>query len=248
MGGARIVDLFARDDADGSLTLIENQLEPANDAHMGQILAYLAGSGAKTLIWIAKDFDARRLDVMRWLNGATVDDYRFFAVRIEILRANGFDIEPRFHVLEAPAAWRRPQSAPVAGASASLGFPASFWAAHAQWWPEEAEVSRQVGPRCRWRPTDVRGVVIGLYVDLNAAEVFLRGRQGVTREAAWEILSPFRARIEEELGVLLNDASCAVLARTRLAIQLANSTNWQMASAWLTTQAQRYDAILTALG
>lgn len=40
-------DIVAKDPADGTRVLIENQLEGANFQHLGQILAYLAGLEAK---------------------------------------------------------------------------------------------------------------------------------------------------------------------------------------------------------
>ena len=243
VGAARIADLFARDESDGSLVLIENQLEPADDAHLGQILAYLAGSGARTLIWITKDFTPGKLDVMGWLNAATLVDYRFFAVRVEIVRRNGFDLDCVFSVLKAPSDWSRPEAS-LPRVSSAFGFAAQFWAAHLQTRPEEAGMSRQVGPRCRWRTTSVKGVVIGLHVEPNGAEVFLRGRQGVTREAALKALSPLAPTIGQDIGVPLDDASCAVLALKRFALDMTNPANWPAASHWLATEAQLYDAVL----
>jgi hypothetical protein len=246
VGEARIADLFARDESDGSLVLIENQLEPADDAHLGQILAYLAGSGARTLVWITKDFTPGKLDVMGWLNAATLVDYRFFAVRVEVVRRNGFDLDCVFSVLEAPANWSRPE-APLPRVSSTFGFVAQFWAAHLQTRPEEASTSRQVGPRCRWRTTSIKGVVMGLHVEPNGAEVFLRGRFGVTRDAALKTLSPLTATISQDIGVPLDDASGAVLALKRFTLDMTKPANWPAASQWLTAQAQLYDAVLQRL-
>ena len=108
VGAHRITDLLARDEDNGSLVLIENQLEAADDAHTGQILAYLAGSGASSLIWIARDFDARWLEVMKWLNAATRSQFCIFAVRIEVVRRGARDLVPQFQVLHAPQEWRAP--------------------------------------------------------------------------------------------------------------------------------------------
>ena len=42
-------------DGDGPV-IIENQLEKTNHSHLGQIIAYASGIGAKKVIWIAESF------------------------------------------------------------------------------------------------------------------------------------------------------------------------------------------------
>ena len=62
--------------------MIENQLENTNHTHLGQVLTYLAGLEAQTVIWIAKEFQGPHLSVVRWLNSHTVDPFAFFAVKV----------------------------------------------------------------------------------------------------------------------------------------------------------------------
>ncbi len=57
--GSRRADIVARNPEDDSRVLIENQLEHADLHHLGQVLAYLAGLEAKTVVWIAKGFEDR---------------------------------------------------------------------------------------------------------------------------------------------------------------------------------------------
>ena len=61
-------DILARNLYDDSRVLIENQLAPSDHSHLGQILTYLAGLEAKTVIWIASDFKEPHLSAMKWLN------------------------------------------------------------------------------------------------------------------------------------------------------------------------------------
>ncbi len=49
-------DILARNPTDDSLVLIENQLERSDHTHLGQILTYLAGLEAHTVIWVARSF------------------------------------------------------------------------------------------------------------------------------------------------------------------------------------------------
>ena len=46
-------DILARNAQDDSLVLIENQLEWSDHTHLGQILTYLAGLQAQSVIWVA---------------------------------------------------------------------------------------------------------------------------------------------------------------------------------------------------
>ena len=49
-------DILARNPMDDTRVLIENQLEGSDHTHLGQIMTYLAGLEAKTVVWIATSF------------------------------------------------------------------------------------------------------------------------------------------------------------------------------------------------
>ena len=78
-------DIVARYPVNGSLVLIENQLEWTDHTHLGQVLTYLAGTEAQTVIWIAGKFTNPHLSAIRWLNEHTFDPYAFFAVRVKVV-------------------------------------------------------------------------------------------------------------------------------------------------------------------
>ena len=101
-----------------------------------------------------------------------------------------------------------------------------------------------MGSRCSWRATPLKRVVVGHNVAPDAAEVFLRGRHGVTRAAAIKALSPFAAQIERELGVLVSEETCPVLALKRLNVHMTDGDNWPQVSKWLAEQAHRYCELL----
>ena len=97
-------DIVARS-LDGSLVLIENQLEWTNHTHLGQVLTYLAGTEAHTIIWIAREFTNPHLSAIRWLNAHTVDPYDFFAVRVKVVQIGDSPLAPLFEILERPNNW-----------------------------------------------------------------------------------------------------------------------------------------------
>ena len=100
-------DIVARNPADGSRVLIENQLEGSDHRHLGQILTYLAGVQAQTVIWVARDFDESHRSAIRWLNDHTEEPFAFFAVRVRVVQIADSPLVPLFEVLERPSAWDR---------------------------------------------------------------------------------------------------------------------------------------------
>ena len=100
-------DIVARDLRKGGLVLIENQLEWTNHTHLGQVLTYLAGTEAQTIIWIAREFTNPHLSALRWLNEHTFDPYAFFAVRVKVVQIGDSPLAPLFEVLERPNDWDR---------------------------------------------------------------------------------------------------------------------------------------------
>ncbi|MEZ5733869.1 MAG: hypothetical protein R3D97_16250 [Paracoccaceae bacterium] len=58
-------DILARNQNDDSLVLIENQLEEGDHNHLGQIMTYLAGLDAQTVVWIAPRVRTRSCIIAR---------------------------------------------------------------------------------------------------------------------------------------------------------------------------------------
>jgi hypothetical protein len=102
-------DILARIPSDNSMVVIENQLENTDHTHLGQVLTYLAGLEAQTVIWIAREFQGPHLSAIRWLNTHTVDPFAFFAVKVRAVRIGDAPapVAPLFEVLERPNDWDR---------------------------------------------------------------------------------------------------------------------------------------------
>ena len=58
-------DILARNPMNDSIVLIENQLEMTDHTHLGQIITYVAGLEAQTVIWIAPSFREPHLSAIR---------------------------------------------------------------------------------------------------------------------------------------------------------------------------------------
>lgn len=94
-------------DTDDHRVLIENQLETTDHKHLGQILTYLAGLDAKTVIWIASQITEQHRAAIDWLNAHTVGGVNFFAVEIEVWKIGESEKAPKFNLVSHPNDWTR---------------------------------------------------------------------------------------------------------------------------------------------
>lgn len=100
-------DILARNPVDDSVVLIENQLEQTDHTHLGQIMTYLAGLEAQTVVWIAPSFREPHLSAIRWLNEHTADGFSFFAIKARVVRIGDSPFAPIFEVVGKPDRWQR---------------------------------------------------------------------------------------------------------------------------------------------
>ncbi len=99
------VDILCTDN--GGKVIIENQLEKTNHTHLGQILTYAAGVGARKVIWLAKSFRTEHVAALEFLNQHTTDELDFFAVEIELWRIGDSPMAPSFTVVVKPNDWAK---------------------------------------------------------------------------------------------------------------------------------------------
>ncbi|MDE2401902.1 MAG: DUF4268 domain-containing protein [Burkholderiales bacterium] len=99
------VDILCTDD--GGKVIIENQLERTNHTHLGQILTYAAGVGARKVIWLAEAFRTEHVAALEFLNQHTTDELDFFAVEIELWRIGDSPMAPSFNVVVKPNDWAK---------------------------------------------------------------------------------------------------------------------------------------------
>lgn len=79
--------------------IIENQLAETDHKHLGQILTYAAGVGARKVIWVAENFRPEHLAALRFLNDYTNEDLSFFGVQVELWRIGESPLAPKFEVV-----------------------------------------------------------------------------------------------------------------------------------------------------
>lgn len=175
-------DIIAVNSSDETNVLIENQLDQSDHRHIGQILTYLAGLDAKTVIWIAPHFRDEHLSAVRWLNQHTGADFAFFAVKLRVVRIGDSLLAPLFDVLEKPNNWERNlQRTTKEAVTASEKSPwrQQFWERYVQLYPNSA-VDRGGGGRgaSRWRNVPGTDYIVSRWVGEGSVGLFIRGERG----------------------------------------------------------------------
>lgn len=198
-------DILARNKFDGTSVLIENQLECSDHTHLGQIMTYLAGLDAKTVIWVATDFRDAHLSAINWLNENTDESISFFAVRLKVVRIAGSPFAPVFDVVARPNNWERRLHAISTASGTKSGLAEKrheFWQAYVNQVPGELERSGKAAYLSnRWRIIDNPPIVISLYVATNSVGIFLRAPYNGSHEEARELLASKAEVLSEKLGV-----------------------------------------------
>lgn len=100
-------DILCRDTDNDSWVLVENQLERTDHNHLGQLLTYAAGLHAVTIVWIAARFSEEHRAAVDWLNEITDDEFRFFALEVELWRIGESPAAPKFNIVSQPNDWSR---------------------------------------------------------------------------------------------------------------------------------------------
>lgn len=82
--------------------VVENQLGKTDHDHLGKMITYAAGLGAKTLIWISDRFCDEHRAALDWLNQNTGDRLNFFGLEIRAFRIDESRPAPQFSVISSP--------------------------------------------------------------------------------------------------------------------------------------------------
>ena len=239
--GPFAADILATDVRDGSRVLIENQLEEGDHRHLGQILTYLTGLDARTVVWVATRFRDEHLSAVRWLNEHASGGASFFAVRLRVVRIGSSPFAPLFDVLERPNNWdRRLQDAARDAIDPSVvgQHREAFWAHVVSRHPDSGVTPG--ASSARWVPTGVGGLVVSAYVGVGRIGVFLRGGRGQADSVLANLLLPNADALSRALGVELGDP--AYPFTSRIEIDTGDPTTWDQAADWLARSIAHYVA------
>ena len=224
--------------------IIENQLEKTNHTHLGQILTYAAGTGAKKVIWIAESFRPEHVAALEFLNQNTTDDLNFFAVEVELWRIGDSPLAPKFEVVVKPNQWAkvgREQARAASSATPTKQLQLKLWHALIEVLSKKAHHIRPQTPR----PQHWLNIAIGRAgFKMAPTASYKDDRLGVEvyifhdeSKKMYEALLTQKSSIEEKLGFELDwqelpDAHACRIATWRSDSPLEDEAQWPQYLDW----------------
>ena len=205
--GSYKADIVATDEEQRKV-IIENQLSKTDHKHLGQLVTYASGIGAKIVIWICTQVTDEHRQAIDWLNEVTTSDVAFFACEIQLWRIGDSEPAPKFDVIASPNDWQKSLKVSVSteALSATKKSHLEFWNAFKEYMTEAGTDLRLRTPRPQhWYTMAVgrTGFMITLTNNTQArrigCELYIRGDKA---KKAFAVLRAQSEEIEAEVGQL----------------------------------------------
>jgi nitrogen fixation protein len=251
------LDILCSDD-DGEI-IIENQLEKTNHTHLGQIITYAAGVGAKKVIWVAESFRSEHVAALDFLNQNTTSDLNFFAVEVELWRIADSPMAPSFNVVVKPNDWSKSnrESARVAAtATPTKILQQQFWVDWVKYLEAKKSPLRPQKPRPQhWLTISLGRSGINLGATVNSRENRLGLEVYINHQDAKNYFSQLKQQsqsVELKLGFELDwrelpdKNACRILIYKNDA-PLSDETAWPSYFDWLSDTAFKLDQVFRPL-
>jgi hypothetical protein len=248
------LDILCTDGEDQ--VIIENQLEKTNHTHLGQLLAYAAGVGAKKVIWVAESFRPEHAAALQFLNENTTDNLAFFAVEVELWRIGSSPLAPKFEVPVKPNDWTksgRQQVRAAFSSSPTKQLQLKFWSALIEKLSTEAPNIRPQKPRPQhWLNNAIGRAGFGLNITTNTRDKRLGVElwmPGLRAKEHFLNLSHMKQEIHDKLGFDLDWQELPDALACRIASYYPNSiledeSRWPEYLEWIAKRLGVMDKVL----
>lgn len=100
-------DLIGVEENSEDKIIIENQFESTDHPHLGKLITYASGLGAKYIIWIAENLREEHRQALEWLNENTQNNLSFFGVEVRAIKIGDSDPALDFKIVVEPNEWSR---------------------------------------------------------------------------------------------------------------------------------------------
>lgn len=247
------LDILCTDDQ--GEVIIENQLEKTDHTHLGQIITYASGVGAKKIIWIAESFRREHVSALEFLNQNTTEDLNFFGVEIELWQIGDSPMAPSFNVVVKPNGWAkagREQARAVSSATPLKLLQLKFWTELVAYIDQHNVDLRTSEPKPQhWFNNRLgkSGYTLSFTANSRAArlgvELYIDPADSKEKFAA---LDARKAEIESLLGYEVDwqplpDSRACRIALFKSDFELEDESQWPNYFAWLTTNGIKFQDV-----
>ncbi|MFC3146446.1 DUF4268 domain-containing protein [Piscinibacterium candidicorallinum] len=248
------VDILCTD-GDGKV-IIENQLERTNHGHLGQILTYAAGVGARKVVWLAESFRSEHVAALEFLNQNTTEDLDFFAVEVELWKIADSPMAPSFNVVVKPNEWSkvgRENARAASAASPTKQLQHRFWTGLVEYEASNRARFRFQTPKAQhWIISTIgrAGFHIGFTVNTRdrrlGVELYINAEDA---KSQFQRLREQRQSIEQAFGAALDwqelpeRNGCRIALYGHEGFDLEDEGSWPTAFAWMSQQGARFHEV-----
>ena len=99
-------DLIGTEANSENKVIIENQLEQTNHDHLGKIITYASGVGAKYVVWVARKIREEHQKALEWLN-ENASEVSFFGVEVSAIAIDESKPALSFRLVIEPNTWSK---------------------------------------------------------------------------------------------------------------------------------------------
>lgn len=236
--------------------IVENQLDETDHKHLGQILSYAAGVGAKKVIWVAESFRPEHAAALQFLNDNTTEELDFFGVVIELWKIGDSPLAPKFEVIVKPNDWvksGREQARAASTTSATKLLQQKFWTSLVATLAKNAPNIRPQKPRAQhWLNNSIGRSGFNLNVTANTRDERLGVELWIPSAEAKKHFANLSAQKKEIEGMLgfeldwqeLPDSQSCRIATWYSGASLEDENRWGEYLDWLTQRLVKMDQVL----
>lgn len=248
-------DIVCQETTDGTLVLIENQLEKTDHTHLGQLMTYAAGLAAVTVVWIAERFTDEHRAALDWLNEITSEKISFFGLEIELWRIGSSPIAPKFNVVSKPNDWIKGGGGGGGGGTViteTKQLQQDYWRALREVLAErKSSLKPQKAHPAHWLTVAIGRANFATSATVNtpdervAVEVYMLGANAKNH---FKRLEADKAEIEREMGQPLDWRELPLKDTSRIILALPNANIkdtklWPEQHKWLADHLERLNTV-----
>lgn len=105
--GSFYLDILAKDVGRNRIVIIENQLEPTDHKHLGQLITYASFYKAEVIVWVSQFVQEEHRAAVDWLNNNTQEKLEFFAIEVEVIQIDDSKPALQFKLKAFPNEWQK---------------------------------------------------------------------------------------------------------------------------------------------